>query len=132
MAGATSSPPGTKTLTIGFIVGALIALVFALVIRLLPSSLFEDFGSRIAVYVAFAASAPALIIPLRLLAPRWRLDANLLAWSATGGALLFDGFALGFFPGLYGQSSAAQPYLASALLWAFGWNVVTTLAAEQR
>jgi hypothetical protein len=132
MTNSNSASAGNRTLTVGFIVGALIALGFALMIRWLPSSLFEELGPRIIMYVAFAASAPALIIPLRLLAPRWQLDPEALAWSAIGGALLFDGFALGFFPGLYGQSSAAQPYLASALLWAFGWNVVTALAARRR
>ncbi|NCC32625.1 MAG: hypothetical protein EOM24_11490 [Chloroflexia bacterium] len=49
-----------------------------------------------------------------------------LLWAAAG-ALGFDGLALGFWPGLYGQEGPALAVLAALLLWAFAWIVAAAL-----
>ena len=45
----------------GFVVGALVALGFAIVISLLPESLFLQTPRRVAVYVAVALAAPPTV-----------------------------------------------------------------------
>ena len=40
------------------------------------------------------------------------------AWAAAG-AMTFDGLAIGFIPGLYGQTGQALAWTAAALLFAF-------------
>jgi hypothetical protein len=129
---STSTPPEVRTLGLGFVLGLLIALGFALVIRLVPESWLVDAGPRVALYVVLALSAPTIVLPLWLLARRIAVDPRGLTWAAIGGSLVFDGLALGFFPGLYGQTGDAWAHTAAGLLWAFGWIVVTELAVERR
>jgi hypothetical protein len=121
-----------RTLIVGSVVGLVIAFTIALVISLVPSWVLTETGSRIVVYVLLAVTAPAFVLPLWALAPRAAMDPRRLTWAAIGGALLFDGAALGFLPGLYGQTGDAWAYTAAGLLWAFGWLVVTELLVEHR
>jgi drug/metabolite transporter (DMT)-like permease len=129
---STSTRTDVRTLGLGFVLGLLIAVGFALVIRLVPESWLTDTGPRIAVYVVLALSAPTIVLPLWLLARRITVDPRGLTWAAIGGSLVFDGLALGFFPDLYGQTGDAWAHTAAGLLWAFGWIVVTELAVEQQ
>ncbi len=124
--------PHVRTLGVGLVLGLLIALGFALVIRLIPESWLTDVGSRVAVYVVLALSAPTIVLPLWALARRIEVDPRWLAWAAISGSLLFDGAALGFAPDLYGQTGDAWAYTAAGLLWAFGWIAVTELVVELR
>jgi hypothetical protein len=124
--------PAVKTLGVGLVLGLLIALGFALIIRLVPESVLTGTGSRLAVYGVLALSAPTIVLPLWAVARRMAFDPPRFVWAAVSGSLLFDGAALGFVPGLYGQTGDAWAYTAAGLLWAFGWIAVTELVVEQR
>jgi hypothetical protein len=117
---------------VGLVLGALIALGFALVIRLVPESWLTDAGPRVAIYVVLALSAPTIVLPLWALARRLAFDPRWLSWAAISGSLMFDGAALGFVPDLYGHTGDAWAYVAAGLLWAFGWIAATELVVEQR
>lgn len=125
-------PTERRTLVPALLLGGAIALAFALVTRLVPESVLVDTGPRVALYAVLALSAPLIVLPLRALAERLAVDPRSFVWAAIGGALLFDGTALGFAPDLYGQTGDATARVAAALLWAFGWQAVTQLFVERR
>jgi hypothetical protein len=103
----------------GLVVGALVALGFAVAIRLLPEFLFLQSHWRVVVYVVCAAAAPPTVWFLQWVARVRRLDQRaVFAWGAAG-AMLFDGLAIGFVPALYGQTGQALAWVASALIFAF-------------
>ena len=104
---------------VGFVVGALVALAFAVVISLVPSWVFLETSWRALVYVCVALAAPPTVWFLQGVA-RWSRRDTLLvfAWG-TIGAMTFDGLAIGFVPGLYGQTGEALAWAASSLLFAF-------------
>jgi len=103
----------------GLVVGALVALGFAIVISLLPDSVVLETRWRIVTYIAVALAAPPTVWFLRAIA-RWRhLDQReTFIWGAAG-AMTFDGLAIGFIPQLYGQTGQALAWTASALIFAF-------------
>ena len=103
----------------GVTVGAAIALGFAVIISLLPASLFLDTPKRIAVYVVCAVAAPPTVWFLQWIARVRHLDQwQLFGWAAAG-AMTFDGLAIGFASALYGQTGQALAWTASALIFAF-------------
>ena len=103
----------------GLIVGALIALGFAVVISLLPAALFLDTPKRIAVYVVCALAAPPTVWLLQWIARVRHLDQRQVFGWAAAGAMTFDGLAIGFASALYGQTGQALAWTASALIFAF-------------
>ncbi len=104
---------------IGFVVGALVALVFAVVISLAPPWVFLETGWRVVVYTCVALAAPPTVWFLQGVA-RWsRRDTGLVVAWGTIGAMAFDGLAIGFVPALYGQTGDALAWAASSLLFAF-------------
>lgn len=110
---------GSGAAVTGLLVGAAVALGFAIIIRLLPASLFLDTPKRIAVYVACALAAPPTVWFLQWVARLRRLDQReVFLWGAAG-AMTFDGLAIGFIPSLYGQTGQALAWTASALIFAF-------------
>jgi hypothetical protein len=108
----------------GFIVGALVALAFALVIRLLPDFLFLETSWRVAVFVVCALAAPPTVWFLQGVARLRRLDERLVFTWAAAGAMTFDGLAIGFVPDLYGQTGQALAWVGAALLFAFASLIV--------
>ena len=103
----------------GGVVGALVALGFAIVVSLLPASLFLQTPRRILVYVVCALAAPPTVWFLQWIA-RWRhLDQRAVFLWGAAGAMTFDGLAVGFIPQLYGQTGQALAWTASALIFAF-------------
>ena len=109
----------SKAAGIGIGVGAVVALAFAIVISLLPAWLFLETSWRVLVYVVVAAAAPPTVWFLQWIARLSRQDERLVfAWGAIG-AMTFDGLAIGFVPGLYGQTGDALAWAASSLLFAF-------------
>ncbi|MCA0332176.1 MAG: hypothetical protein LCI03_20105 [Actinobacteria bacterium] len=109
----------SKAAGIGIGVGAAVALAFAIVISLLPAWLFLETSWRVLVYVVVAAAAPPTVWFLQWIARLSRQDERLVfAWGAIG-AMTFDGLAIGFVPGLYGQTGDALAWAASSLLFAF-------------
>lgn len=103
----------------GLVVGALVALGFALVISLLPESLFLQTPRRVAVFVVCALAAPPTVWFLQWIARVRHLDQRLTFGWAAAGAMTFDGLAIGFVPALYGQTGQALAWTAAALLFAF-------------
>ncbi len=108
----------------GLVIGALVALSFALVISLLSPSLFLETHWRVMVYLACALAAPPTVWFLQWAAKVRRLDQRALFTWAVAGAMTFDGLAIGFIPGLYGQTGQALAWAASALLFAFASLIV--------
>lgn len=103
----------------GLVTGALVALGFALLIGLLPESLFLQAHWRVVVYVVCAAAAPPTVLFVQWIARIRGLDQRgVFAWAAAG-ALTFDGLAIGFAPFLYGQTGQALAWTASAPIFAF-------------
>lgn len=108
----------------GFVVGALVALGFAVVISLLPDSLFLRAPLRVMAYVACALAAPPTVWFLQWVARLRHLDQReTFLWGAAG-AMTFDGLAIGFIPQLYGHSGQALAWVASALIFAFASLIV--------
>ena len=114
----------TRAATVGFVVGALVALVFAIVSRLVPAFLFLEPPWRVVVYVLCALAAPPTVWFLQGVARAGRLDQRLVFTWAAAGAMTFDGIAIGFIPDLYGQTGDALAWAASALLFAFASLIV--------
>ena len=108
----------------GFVVGALVALGFAIVISLLPESLFLQTPRRVAVYVAVALAAPPTVWFLQWVARLRRLDQRTVFLWGAAGAMTFDGLAIGFVPELYGKTGQALAWTASALIFAFASLIV--------
>ena len=108
----------------GFVVGALVALGFAIIISLLPASIFLETRWRAVVYLVCALAAPPTVWFMQAIA-RWRhLDQReTFIWGAAG-AMTFDGTAIGFAPQLYGHSGQALAWVASALIFAFATLVI--------
>jgi hypothetical protein len=108
----------------GLVVGALVALGFAIVISLLPDSVVLETRWRIVTYIAVALAAPPTVWFLQAIA-RWRhLDQReTFIWGAAG-AMTFDGLAIGFIPQLYGHTGQALAWVASALIFAFASLII--------
>lgn len=110
---------GSAAAVTGLVVGALVALGFALLIRLLPESLFLQAHWRVAVYALCAAAGPPTVLFLQWIARMRGLDQReVFLWGAAG-AMTFDGLAIGFAPHLYGQTGQSLAWTASALIFAF-------------
>ena len=103
----------------GLMVGALVALGFAVAIRLLPESVFLQMRWRLVVYVVCSAAAPPTVLFLQWIARVRGLDQRAVFIWAAAGAMTFDGLAIGFVPDLYGQTGQALAWMASALIFAF-------------
>ena len=103
----------------GLVVGALVALGFAILISLLPESVVLETRWRVATYIAVALAAPPTVWFLQWVARVRHLDQReTFIWGAAG-AMTFDGTAIGFIPQLYGQTGQALAWVASALIFAF-------------
>jgi hypothetical protein len=108
----------------GFVVGALVALAFAIVIRLVPAFLFLETSWRIAVFALCALAAPPTVSFLQWVADLRHNDQRTVFVWAAAGAMTFDGLAIGFIPALYGQTGSALASAAAALLFAFASLVI--------
>lgn len=103
----------------GLVIGVLVALGFALLIGLLPESLFLQAHWRVGVYVVCAGAAPPTVLFVQWIARVRGLDQRAVFGWAAAGAMTFDGLAIGFAPFLYGQTGQALAWVASALIFAF-------------
>jgi hypothetical protein len=101
-----------------------VAFTFALVIRMLPESLFLETPWRVAVFIVCALAAPPTVWFLRCVAALRGLDERQNFTWATAGAMTFDGLAIGFIPALYGQTGQALAWVAAALLFAFASLII--------
>lgn len=108
----------------GFVVGALVALGFAVVISLLPASVVLETPQRMVVFAVCALAAPPTVWFLQWVARIRRLDQRLTFTWAAAGAMTFDGLAIGFVPALYGQTGQALAWVGAALIFAFASLIV--------
>ena len=110
---------GNGAAVTGLVVGALVALGFAIVISLLPASIFLETRWRVVTYLVCALAAPPTVWFLQWIARlRHLYQRETFIWGAAG-AMTFDGLAIGFIPQLYGQTGQALAWTASALIFAF-------------
>ena len=111
----------------GFILGVLIAFIFALVIRLIPDEWLVNELYRALLYIAQVPAA-LFFIPIASGVARIKNESprNVLLWACCG-ALAFDGLVLGFWPSLYGHEGLALTVVATLLLWAFAWIAAAAL-----
>lgn len=109
---------------IGFVVGAFVALGFAILIRLVPDSAVLETRWRVLVFALCALAAPPTVWFLQWVARIRHLDQRLTFTWAAAGAMTFDGLAIGFLPALYGHSGQALAWVAAALLFAFASLIV--------
>lgn len=114
----------SKWCATGFVVGVLVALGFALVIRLIPESVLLDAPRRAVLFFVCALAAPPTVWFLQWVAQIRDLDERLVFTWGAAGAMTFDGLAIGFVPSLYGQSGQALAMAAAGLLFAFAALVI--------
>lgn len=115
---------GAATAVTGLAVGAIVALGFAVLISVLPDALFLEGRWRAVAYLAGALAAPPTVWFLQWIARVRQLDQRATFIWAAAGAMLFDGFAIGFAPRLYGHSGQALAWVASALIFAFASLII--------
>lgn len=108
----------------GLVVGALVALGFAIVISLLPAQVFLETHWRVVAYVVVALAAPPTVWFLQWVARLRHLDERAVFTWGTAGAMSFDGLAIGFASALYGQTGLALAWTASALIFAFATLII--------
>ena len=108
----------------GLVVGALVALGFAILISLLPAWVLLETRWRVVTYIVVALAAPPTVWFLQWIARLRHLDQReTFIWGAAG-AMTFDGLAIGFLPELYGQTGQALAWVASALIFAFASLII--------
>ena len=103
----------------GFGVGIVVAAIFAVIISLIPAGVFTDpVGYLVLLVVVFIAGPPTVWM-LRAVAGYRGVEPVSAVVGGMTGALLFDGLALSYIPGLYGQTGEALTAVATMLLVAF-------------
>ena len=103
----------------GFGVGIVVAAIFAVIISLIPAGVFTDpVGYLVLLVVVFIAGPPTVWM-LRAVAGTRGVEPVSAVVGGMTGALLFDGLALSYIPGLYGQTGEALTAVATMLLVAF-------------
>lgn len=121
-----------RDLGLGVPLGVIGALGFAFVIGLIPDAAFSDSGWRAVVYAVQVPAGPVIVLALSALAGVLKSDRHRFVLAVVGGALIFDGLAVGFFPGVYGQPAESAVWVGSTLLWAFAWIVIAEFVFEAR
>ncbi len=103
----------------GFGVGVVVAAVFAVIISLIPGGVFTDPVGYLVLLVAVVVAGPPTVWMLRAVATNRGVEPVSAVVGGMSGALMFDGLALSYVPGLYGQTGEALTAVATMLLVAF-------------
>ena len=103
----------------GFVVGLIVAAIFAVIISLVPGSVFTDPVGYAVLLVVVAVAGPPTVWMLVAVAHNRQVDPVSTIVGGMSGALLFDGLALSYWPALYGQTGEALTAVATMLLVAF-------------
>jgi hypothetical protein len=117
---------------LGIPIGVVAALGFAFIIGLIPDAAFSETGWRIVLYAAQVPAGPVLVLAIAALAGVLSCDRHRFVLAVVAGALVFDGLAVGFLPGVYGQPAESAVWVGSTLLWAFAWIVIAELVIDAR
>lgn len=104
---------------LGFVVGIVVAAVFAVIISLIPAAVFTDPLGYALLLVVVVVVGPPTVWMLKVIAQRRGVDVPSMIVGGMSGALAFDGLALSYVPGLYGQTGEALTAVATMLLVAF-------------
>ncbi|MCU0279072.1 MAG: hypothetical protein MUF33_13245 [Candidatus Nanopelagicales bacterium] len=103
----------------GFSVGVVVAAIVAVIISLIPGSVFIDPVGYVLLLVAVVVAGPPTVWMLRAVAATRKVEPISAVVGGMSGALIFDGLALSYVPGLYGQTGDALTAVATMLLVAF-------------
>ncbi len=103
----------------GFSVGVAVAVIFAVIISFIPGSVFVDPVGYVVLLVLAVVAAPPTVWMLRAVAANRNVEPVSTVVGGMSGALIFDGLALSYVPGLYGQTGEAVTAVATMLLVAF-------------
>ena len=103
----------------GFSVGVAVAVIFAVIISFIPGSVFIDPVGYVLLLVLAVVAAPPTVWMLRAVAANRNVEPVSTVVGGMSGALIFDGLALSYVPGLYGQTGEAVTAVATMLLVAF-------------
>ncbi len=104
---------------LGFGVGVVVAAIFAVIISLIPAGVFTDPVGYVVLLVVVFVAGPPTVWMLRAVAGNRGVEPVSTVVGGMTGALLFDGLALSYVPGLYGQTGEALTAVATMLLVAF-------------
>jgi hypothetical protein len=105
---------------IAALLGAVLWLVAALILRGLgPLGVYEG-SARVLLYLAIIPGTIPVVLLLRRLAGLERDQTAIGMSVATAAAALLDGIALAWFPGLYGGEVALQAGAGATILWGAG------------
>ncbi len=121
-----------RDIVLGIPLGVVGALGFAFVIGLIPDAAFSDTGWRVVLYAVQVPAGPVIVLAIAALAGVLKADQHRFVVAVVGGALFFDGLAVGFLPEVYGQPAESAVWVGSTLLWAFAWIVIAELVFEAR
>ena len=103
----------------GYGVGVVIAAAFAVIISLIPAAMFTDPAGYAVLLLIAVGAAPPTVWMLQRIAHGRGVDPTSTVVGGMTGALTFDGLALSYWPGLYGQTGEALTAVATMLLVAF-------------
>lgn len=114
------------------VLGAVFWLAFALLVRVMePVGLLQGAARA----VVFALAVPGTLGLIWGIGRVMRYPAARMVEAVgiiTGVAIILDGLAFGFFPGLYGQAASHQVAGAGLILWGGGWGMVAALWLQRR
>ncbi len=110
----------TRQTILSAIIGVVLWFAAAMLLRALEGNAVFDGGNWALFYVAVVIGTVPFIPMTRVLAglPHDKVGTGVALATAT--AMLFDGVALAWFPGLYGTSAAHVANSGAAILWGAG------------
>lgn len=100
-----------------FIVGVVLAGLFALVLRVFPDEMYTETSKRILMFALAALAAPPTVFAVRWLAQSMGADQSRFLYVANTGAITFDSIATGFAPQVYGHQGPASHVVLSVIVF---------------
>ena len=106
------------------LIGAVLWFVAAMLLRALENTSAFEGSNRALLYAAVVVGTVPFIPMIRIIAglPYDKVDIGVTLATAT--AMLFDGIALAWFPGLYGTTAFHVANSGAAILWGAGVAVM--------
>ena len=116
-----TAPLSTRQVGLFTIIGVILALVFAVIIRFLGDAVFEpgSLNYAVAFVLAFAVGWAFAAGAKRFSGLSGQHLVSAVA-ATSAGAIIFDGTAISWFPGLYGVSGESLASVGAWLLFGVG------------
>jgi hypothetical protein len=122
----------TRQSVIAMVIGAVLWLFAAVVLgALAPSGIYEG-SARVWLYLLLIPITVPFIPALRIIAGLPHDKTGIAVALATATAMLLDGMALAWFPGLYGGTPAYVAGAGAAILWGAGVAVMLGFAFTRK